>query len=254
VANSRRHVGDKRNLLYQHLLRILGAKRPTFFLAENVKGIMSLAKGLIFRSILRDFESIGYDVQHAVLNAADFGVPQRRERVFFFGALKGFPLALRFPPKGSYAPREVAPILGLRPWVGIGEALERIPDPDSKHSLNNHEYTKYKLRFNGYLGHRRIDGNLPSPTITARGDERGGVVIHHHPSNTRRLTARETAIIQSFPVDYRFWGTKTSVYRQVANAVPPLLARTIATWLLERLGCDTAASSSPEDSLAKAGD
>ena len=73
-----------------------------------------------------------------------------------------------------------------------------------------------------------INPDVPSPTITARGDEKGGVVVHHHPSNERRLSPRETAIIQSFPLYYKFYGTKTSVYRQVANAVPPKLAEAVA--------------------------
>lgn len=94
-----------------------------------------------------------------------------------------------------------------------------------------HTCSNYKLRFNGYLGHRAILGNRPSPTITARGDDRGGVVVIHHPSNERRMTARELAIIQGFPRTYRFAGPRTSIYRQIANAVPPGLAKAVASIL-----------------------
>ena len=74
-----------------------------------------------------------------------------------------------------------------------------------------------------------IDPEKPAPTVTARGDDKGGVVVLHHPSNTRRMSARELAATQSFPLDYEFFGTKSSVYRQIGNAVPPLLAEAIAS-------------------------
>jgi len=234
VANIGRHTKDKRNQLYLEFVRVLVDKKPLFFLAENVKGILSLGKGLVFERILEDFSEAGYVVTHHVFNAADYGVPQKRERVFLFGIRKDFrPGRIVFPPKPTHAPRNRALLLCLKPWVGVGTALQGIPEPDQPHSLENHIATQYKLRFNGYLGHRNIDPDEPSPTITARGDENGGVVIHHHPSNRRRLTVREAAIIQSFPVDFRFTCSKTSAYRQIANAVPPLLAEEIAHSILE---------------------
>jgi DNA (cytosine-5)-methyltransferase 1 len=79
------------------------------------------------------------------------------------------------------------------------------------------------------LGHREIDPNKPAPTVTARGDSKGGVVVLHLPSNTRRMSCRELATVQSFPLDFKFIGTKSSVYRQIANAVPPKLAEAVAT-------------------------
>ena len=106
--------------------------------------------------------------------------------------------------------------------------MKNIPDPDLPHALKNHEYSKYKLRFNGYIGHRRIDPNQPAPTVTARGDDKGGVVVLHHPNNLRRMSCRELATVQSFPLDFEFYGTRSSVYRQIGNAVPPLLAKAIA--------------------------
>jgi len=237
LANRKRYSGDTRNALYLEFLRMLNGKKPKFFLAENVKGILSLGGGEIFRMIVADFESAGYVVQHGVLNAADYGVPQRRERVFFFGKRLDVKVDVQFPPKVTHAPRGIAELTGQKPWVSIGEALSSVPDPDGPHSLHNHEYTRYKLRFNGHQGHRVVRPDMPAPTITARGDDRGGVVIHHHPNNKRRLSARETAVVQSFPLDYIFYGPKTSAYRQIANAVPPLLANAIAMWLLEAVNC-----------------
>lgn len=229
IANRDRHVSDTRNALYLEFLRILGEKRPGYFVAENVRGLLSLGGGEIFRQILKDFASLGYDVSHAVLNAADYGVPQRRERVFIVGRLSGQDLPLAFPPKSTHAPGRFAAARGLQPWVGVGEALAPLPPPGPNSPVANHgDFSSYKLRFNGHLGHRIIDPDLPAPTITARGDDKGGVVVIHHPSNERRISPREAATIQSFPSDFVFVGTRTSVYRQVANAVPPRLAQHVA--------------------------
>jgi len=229
MANSKRTTEDVRNKLYLQFVRVLKEKKPLFFVAENVKGILSLGKGEVFKQILADFSEAGYNVRHQLFNAADFGVPQSRQRVFLFGLRKDIDRNYSsFPPMPTHASPDKAIDLGLSPWISIGKALEDIPEPDMDHDLENHSASQYKLRFNGFLGHRTINPDLPSPTITARGDERGGVVIHHHPKNHRRLTAREAALIQSFPRDYAIVGAKTSAYRQIANAVPPLLARSIA--------------------------
>lgn len=229
LANTKRHTKDSRNKLYLEFVRVLKDKKPLFFIAENVKGILSLGEGKIFKKILNDFSEAGYDVKHQLFNAADFGVPQTRQRVFLFGIRKDLGINITaFPPLPTHAPISKAEKLGLKPWVSISEALKGIPEPESENNLLNHSASQYKLRFNGYIGHRLINPDLPSPTITARGDERGGVVIHHHPKNHRRLTARETALIQSFPIDFEFVGAKTSAYRQIGNAVPPLLAKHIA--------------------------
>lgn len=239
VANTGRNTDDKRNSLYLEFVRIIRQKKPYAFIAENVKGILSLGKGRVFETIISDFEEAGYCVNHALLNAADYGVPQRRQRVFLFGIRNDLynesAVGHSFPPAATHAQSDKSRILGLKPWVGIGDALQIIPEPDQPNNLSNHEASKYKLRFNGYLGHRYVDPSLPCPTLTARGDDKGGVVIHHHPSNERRLTAREAAIAQSFPIDFVFVGPKTTAYRQIANAVPPLLAMHVAKSVKESL-------------------
>ena len=79
------------------------------------------------------------------------------------------------------------------------------------------------------MGKRQLDPNMPSPTIPARGDDKGGVVVHAHYNGERRMTGRELACLQSFPDDFVFQGTNSSVYRQIGNAVPPLLALQVAT-------------------------
>ena len=224
VANVKRHVDDERNVLYKQLIRIIEAKKPKFFLAENVKGLTNLAKGAVFQMILSDFRALGYQVDSRILNAADFGVPQTRQRVIIVGVRNDVDFTYDFP----YPTHSKTGADGLPKWVSVSKALAGIPDPDQPNDLPNHEYSKYKLNFNGYLGHRQLDPEKPAPTVTARGDNKGGVVILPHPNAERRMSCRELARIQSFPLDYEFYGNRSSVYRQIGNAVPPLLGYAVA--------------------------
>lgn len=230
VANMKRHSQDTRNVLYRQLLRVICDKKPAFFLAENVKGLLGFEKGEVFKRILADFAEAGYSVSHRLFNAADFGVPQKRERVIIVGVREDLEFRFEFP-EPTHAKDGAN---GLAKWVGIGDALSVFPDPDFDSSVPNHTYSKYKLNFNGYLGHRPLDPKLPAPTVTARGDDRGGVVILPHPNAKRRMTGRELATVQSFPPDFEFCGRLSSVYRQIGNAVPPRLARAIAACFPKR--------------------
>lgn len=224
VANIKRHVSDERNVLYKQLIRFIKAKQPKFFLAENVKGITSLDKGKVFEMILNDFRELGYNVKFKIMNAADYGVPQTRIRVIIVGVRNDIDFEYNYPePTHSKDGSN-----NLPKWISVSEAMAPIPDPDLPNDLPNHVYSKYKLKFNGYLGHRPLDPNKPAPTVTARGDNKGGVVILPHPNGLRRMSCRELATVQSFPLNYKFSGTNSSVYRQIGNAVPPLLGFAVA--------------------------
>lgn len=234
VANMKRHESDERNALYKQLIRVIDAKKPKFFLAENVKGLTNLAKGTVFQMILSDFSALGYKVSYRVLNAADYGVPQTRQRVIIIGVRNDIDFEYIFPnPTNSKDGED-----GLPKWVSVGEAMSVIPDPDLPNNLPNHDYSKYKLQFNGYLGHRALDPEKPAPTVTARGDNKGGVVILPHPNAQRRMSCRELAAVQSFPLDYEFFGNRSSVYRQIGNAVPPLLGYAVANVFNQYEGSD----------------
>lgn len=223
VANWKRHVDDERNTLYKQLIRVITEKKPKFFLAENVKGLTNMEHGEVFKLILSDFENMGYVVKYRVLNAADYGVPQTRQRVIIVGVRNDIDFEYEYP-----IPTNDKNGIGHPKWVSVSEALKDIPDPDTPNDIINHTYSKYKLQFNGYLGHRPLDPDKPAPTVTARGDNKGGVVILPHPNGLRRMSCRELAMIQSFPMDYEFIGTNSSIYRQIGNAVPPLLAKAVA--------------------------
>ena len=174
--------------------------------------------------ILSDFSELGYKVKYKILNAADYGVPQTRQRVIIVGVRNDVDFEYNFP-KATHS-KDGAD--GLPKWISVSEAMAPIPDPDSPNDMLNHEYSKYKLNFNGYLGHRQLDPEKPAPTVTARGDNKGGVVILPHPNGERRMSCRELAAVQSFPLNYEFYGNRSSIYRQIGNAVPPLLGYAVA--------------------------
>ena len=223
-AGSLRGIEDSRGKLFYEYIRILKSKQPKFFLAENVKGLTNLAKGKVFEMILSDFSQLGYKVKAQILNAADYGVPQTRQRVIIVGVRNDVDFEYSYPLPTHQKDGEN----GLEKWVSVTKALSVLPDPDQPNNIPNHEYSKYKLEFNGYLGHRPLDPDKPAPTVTARGDNKGGVVILPHPNGQRRMSCRELASVQSFPIDYEFSGNRSSVYRQIGNAVPPLLGYVIA--------------------------
>jgi DNA-methyltransferase (dcm) len=220
----KRHADDSRNELYKMLIKVIKEKKPKFFVAENVKGILSLEHGEVIKLILQDFENLGYKVQKKVLNAADYGVPQLRNRVIIVGVRKDIDFDYEYPKQTHSENGEN----GLKKWVTVGEAMSGIPDPDQPNDVLNHTYSQFKLKFNGYLGNRAINPDKPAPTVTARGDDKGGVVVLHHPNNKRRMTCRELAAVQSFPLDFEFCGNRSSIYRQIGNAVPPLLGKAVA--------------------------
>jgi len=292
---------DERNQLPFVMLEFVRERMPEIVLIENVPGAvrMGLHEELIYRLGL-----LGYEAEYRLLNAADFGVPQTRKRMFVQARLDG---PIRWPEPAYCDPKKVSG--GLLPWATAGEALDGLPLPrpgDYPPTLVNPSHwgnrevkagrpsptltateggggtnnvpflearpiteaeVKYVLRHNT----RNVIPGAPSPTLQARDDhfmfgtdgetlrllrirQRGAEhgkgrgldeaapVIHgerilfvedggEHQVLVRRLTVAECAALQSFPRDFAFEGSRTSQYRQVGNAVPPLLARRIAECL-----------------------
>lgn len=234
-ANMLRSGKDDRNRLYLEFLRIVREKQPNWFLAENVRGILSLDAGKAIQRIERDFSSVGYRVQKKLFNVADFGVPQSRWRVIIAGTRNDLPdvANYRYPqPTHSNQGRG-----GLLPWITVGAALKGIPEPDVAHGLLNHDYSKYKVTNRNFTGHRTTDPGKPSPTILARGNGKGGVCALQHPNNHRRMSVREQALLQTFPMSFEFLGKLNSCYRQVGNAVPVLFGKCLGAMLHECASC-----------------
>ena len=233
---------DENNFLYLEFLRILQAKQTEFFLIENVPGMIKGERfRRLFKKMLKDFENIGYRVKYRELNAADYGVPQIRRRIIILGVRNDIKTELRYPePTHSENPMKTIEGKKLFPWITLREAIGDLPLEGCRHPINcdvpNHYGTRHKVKINNYLGNRPLKWDRPSPTILGRGSRTGGPVIHPHPNLHRRLTVRECARLQSFPDDYIFFGSPSSQYAQVGNAVPPLMAFRIAQALLRSVG------------------
>lgn len=225
MANLLRKPEDSRNKLYKYFYKLVKEKQPKYFLAENVRGLLSLGKGAVIKQIVKDFENAGYRVEYKVFNTADYGVPQTRVRVIIAGTRIDLPEELNyvFPD----------PTHNKEDWISIGAALEEIPEPESNHDLKNHIYSKYKVTNRNFTGHRTTDPEKPSPTILARGNGKGGVCAIQHPNNHRRMSVRESALVQTFPVNFEFIGSMTSMYRQIGNAVPVKFAEKLGQKLTQ---------------------
>lgn len=231
VANTFRSASDSRNQLYTQIVRVLTETKPKFFMAENVPGILSLEKGAVVEMIQEEFSNIGlnegyagYEVKRYLLNAADYGVPQNRKRVIFFGVTKEFDFETRMEVFKNFPPdRTNTAEIGtnLPKHRTLKDTISDLPEPYSPlgKKIPNHIGLKHKVKINGYMGNRELSWDKPSPTIVGRGGGTGGPVIAVHPNLERRFTVRETARIQSFPDDFIFAGAISSQFRQIGNAI-----------------------------------
>ncbi len=270
-------IDDPRNYLFKHYFNIVKLVKPKIFIFENVKGIISYDSGRVFSEIRKAFETLGYKLQYTIAKAKDFGVPQARERTILIGSLIDFDLQTEMEQTKKYlAEKEPGFLTPVSVWDAIsnlpnptdtGVILNVIPNNAYTRSLHtqeplmyNHVATKHnktairrmkeiaqgknfkslkehvKSVHSGSYGRLVKDGI--APTITTRFDTpSGGGFIH--PVQNRTLTPREAARIQSFPDEFQFIGSKTSVCKQIGNAVPPKMAYFFAIMLKRILKNDS---------------
>ncbi len=226
-------------------LRVVREVRPRAFVAENVAGFALGPRRYRFDALCEEFGRLGYTVRAKVENAADHGAPQKRQRLVVVGA-RG--RVFTFP----------TPRYGPSTWRSAGSIVRAEPRGAPNPSVVTYA-RRPDLRPNPYGGHvfngggRPIDLHRPAPTLLASmgGNKTPwvdtlGVVPEYHAHlvaggrprtgevpGARRLTVEEAALLQTFPPGTQFSGARSSCYRQIGNAVPPLLARVIATRLLE---------------------
>jgi len=228
-----RIVDDPRNSLYKELLEIVRTLQPEFVVCENVVGLRSMLGGKVEEMILNDFADAGYEMNVTVLRAADYGVPQKRDRVIFIGNRIG---------KTNVHP---SPLLKPGEYITTGAAIADLMGEKEDKSFN-HVPTKHrpdmatrmmeleegKSLYKGYSdAWRKCPWDEASCTIK---ENHGGVNIH--PKLPRVLTAREMARLQSFPDDFIFEGPKNKQLVQLGNAVPPLLAKAIGLAIRQAYG------------------
>ena len=227
-----RIVEDERNSLYKDMLEIIDALQPEFIVAENVKGLRSMLKGKVEDKIKEDIAKLGYNVNVTVLNAANYYVPQKRERIIFVANRIG---------KKNYHPK---PLLTPKNYVTTKQAIQDLVKHKDDANFN-HVRTKHsddmknrlakveegKSLYDNYSDSwKKCPWNEASCTIK---ENHGGVNIH--PIEPRVITVREMARLQSFPDDFIFKGAKGKQMMQIGNAVPPLLAKAIALAVRESL-------------------
>jgi len=211
-AGKRKGFDSKRGLLYQSMAEVIKRTKPVLFVAENVRGLLTMNKGEAIKTIVNDFEKLGYNVRYELLRAADFGVPQTRERVVIVGTRKD-----KLPPF-----KHPKPILNEKNWVNLKQAIGDLEKVEEG-KIANHFWSKAKK--NKGQGNTTVSANKPGPTM--RTEHHGN--IEYHWNEKRRLSAREAARIQSFPDDIIFYPSTSSAYKQIGNAVPPVLGWHIAT-------------------------
>ena len=224
LAGKRRGFNSKRGTLYKSMIEVVKRLEPAIFLAENVKGLLSMNNGEAIKTIKNDFIAIGYNVEYKLFHVANFGIPQNRERVIIVGTSikKGLP-KFKFP-EPTYAQQE---------WVSLGEVISDLEDePEGK--FLNHYWSKAKM-FKGTQGNSTVNKDKIGPTM--RAEHHGN--IEWHWNKKRRLSAREAARIQTFPDDFIFYPSTSSAYKQIGNAVPPVfgwhLAKSIEKFLIKNL-------------------
>jgi len=280
-----RFIDDPRNILYREFIRIVREIKPKFVIMENVPGMLSYRDGEVVQQVKEDFVSAGYKVEAKVLDAVNFGVPQKRKRILFVAnnlSLPNiFPKPTHLDPEDektmwldgfvSSKPVRKAPTteeaIGDLPEIEAGggaETMNYTKDPFSEYqrwarnsspNVYNHvarPHTSRDLKcfahmtegmwwkdlpaeikqeygFRDDIFHdkmKKLRNDRPSWTVVSHLYKDGYMYIH--PTQLRTITVREAARLQSFPDTFRFMGSRTNQFKQVGNAVPPLLAKAVS--------------------------
>ena len=228
VAQNPKRLGykDERGMLFFEMCRILREKQPKCFIAENVKGLLSANKGEAFPLIISEFEKSGYQVTHKLINAAAFGVPQKRERVIIVGIRNDLGFKYEFPED----------VLMEDDYAVLGDVVEN--QVDEKYFFSEKAVQGMRAAKRDMNKGRAQDLNKPCNTV---GSHLAKVSLNSTDpvlldgGRYRRFTPREVARIQSFPESFKLIGVEGAQYRALGNAIPPVMFWYIAHQLCELL-------------------
>ena len=246
VFGKRKGRDDQRGQLVYEYFRLLSQIAPEAFLFENVYGLLTVEKGAVFQIACEQLreprKGLRYELSILRLNAANYGVPQFRDRIFIIGSREGKTIkevdALTVDPRYPISPSQL-------PFRTVKDAFRGLPKPNEKFPPNHTGRThseriieRYGSMAPGERDHftriNKLDLKKPSYTIIV-GSDKGGGKGHIHPIAPREVTPRESARIQTFPDWWEFTGTVRHPIRQVGNAVPPLLGFAVANALREQI-------------------
>lgn len=240
----KRQPNDPRNSLFKEYVRFVKELNPEIFLMENVRGLLSMKNEEgreVINIILNEFKKIkDYNIELYNINTADYGVPQKRNRIFVIGYKKKY--AFTFPKQSHSKIKKNE----LKKWVGLRKIILPKEKVEKKYFFSQRLIDGFlrrerenKKRGLGF-GWKFLDDNEPSSTISARYYKDGAEALVRYDNSfkegsIRRLTPKECALIQSFPKSFKFYGSDNEVYKQIGNAVPPKMAQAIAKSIYKTL-------------------
>lgn len=217
VNGKRAGANGARSGLYKAMVETIDRLKPKVFVAENVKGLLMKYNEASLKQVLKDFKKLGYTINFELYNAANYDVPQTRERVFIVGTRKD---VKKFTPP--------QPTRTVANWMSAKEAIGDL-EKEPKNINNNHVWSLANV--SGEQGNRRLKADRPGYTM--RAECHGNIQFHY--SEPRRISMREAARFQTFPDNFIFEGGLRETERQVGNAVPPVLGWHIAQSVLTSL-------------------
>lgn len=229
IAQNPKRLGvkDERGKLFFEMCRILRERQPKCFIAENVKGILTANKKSAFPLIMKEFEESGYDVQYRILNSANYGVPQKRERVIIVGFRKDLNIDFSFPDVEIEDENNFSP---------LKKVIEK--KVDEKYFFSERAVAGMMKKRESMNKGRAQDINKPCNTVgahLAKVSLNSTDPVLMEKNRYRRFTPREVARIQSFPDDFELVGSEAAQYRALGNAIPPVMFWYVAKAVKEEL-------------------
>ncbi len=228
VAQNPKRLGikDDQGKLFFEMCRILRDRQPKCFIAENVKGILTANNGEAFPLIIEEFRKCGYDVKYKLMNSADYGVPQKRERVIIVGFRNDLNIQFEYPES----------VISSDEYVPLKLVLEE--NTPQKYFFSEKAVQGMLKNREGMNKGRAQDPDKPCNTVgahLAKVSLNSTDPVYLENNKFRRFTPREVARIQSFPESFKLSGSEGSQYRALGNAIPPVMIWYVAKAVSELL-------------------